>query len=142
MTNRCILDLKSSSIDELNNIMIRRFLGKLHTYISLDKTIDPRHQGDYEDFFNFQNPKGLPSHRLMLKENCPIILVRNLNPLEGLCNGTRFICRELGQHTISAEIVFICREFLFQKYPYKLLTIKRNPLHSKGLGFLFDLILH
>ncbi|XP_027174553.1 ATP-dependent DNA helicase RRM3-like [Coffea eugenioides] len=34
------------------------------------------------------------------------MLLRNLNPAEGLCNGTRLTCRDLGQHTISAEIVF------------------------------------
>nr|XP_027122232.1 uncharacterized protein LOC113739192 [Coffea arabica] len=106
LINRCILAPKNSSVDELNEIMIRRFPGSLHTYISSDKTVDQRHQGDYEDFLNSQNPKGLPPHKLLLKENCPLMLLRNLNPAEGLCNGTRLICRELGQHTISAEIVF------------------------------------
>ena len=106
MINRCILTPKNSSVDELNDILIKRFTGELHTFISSDKTVDQRHQGDYEDFLNSQNPKGLPPHRLMLKENYPIILIRNLNPVEGLCNGTRLICRELGRHTISAEIVF------------------------------------
>nr|XP_027072002.1 uncharacterized protein LOC113696819 [Coffea arabica] len=106
MINRCILTPKNSSVDELNDILIRRFPGELRTYISSDKIVDQRHQEDYEDFLNSQNPKGLPPHRLMLKENCPIILIRNLNPVEGLCNGTRLICRELGRHTISAEIVF------------------------------------
>ncbi|XP_071913897.1 uncharacterized protein [Coffea arabica] len=106
MICRCILTPKNSSVDELNDILIRRFPGKLYTYTSTDRTVDQRHQGDYEDFLNSQNPKGLPPHKLMLKENCPIILMRNLNPLEGLCNGTRLICRELGHHTISAEIVF------------------------------------
>nr|XP_027093828.1 uncharacterized protein LOC113714241 [Coffea arabica] len=106
LINRCILAPKNSSVDELNEIMIKRFPGSLQTYISSDKTVDQRHQGDYEDFLNSQDPKGLPPHRLLLKENCTLMLLRNLNPAEGLCNGTRLICRELGQHTISAEIVF------------------------------------
>ncbi|XP_027171705.1 ATP-dependent DNA helicase PIF1-like [Coffea eugenioides] len=106
MINRCILTPKNSSVDELNDIMITRFPGNLHVYVSSDKTVDQRHQGDYEDFLNSQNPKGLPPHKLLLKENCPLILLRNLNPVEGLCNGTRLICRELRQHTICAEIAF------------------------------------
>ncbi|XP_071905593.1 uncharacterized protein [Coffea arabica] len=106
LINRCILAPKNSSVDELNEIMIRRFPGSLQTYISSDKTVDQLHQSDYEDFLNSQNPKGLPPHKLLLKENCPLMLLRNLNPAEGLCNGTRLICRDLGQHTISAEIVF------------------------------------
>ncbi|XP_027095918.1 uncharacterized protein [Coffea arabica] len=78
----------------------------IDVYVSSDRTIDPRHQGDYEDFLNSQNPKGLPPHKLLLKENCPIILIRNLNPTEGLCNGTRLICIELRQNTICVEIAF------------------------------------
>ncbi|XP_027083735.2 uncharacterized protein [Coffea arabica] len=106
LINRCILAPKNSSVDELNEMMIRKFPGNLQTYISSDKTVDQRHQSDYEDFLNSQNPKGLPPHKLLLKKNCPIMLLRNLNPAEGLCNGTRLICRDLAQHTISAEIVF------------------------------------
>ncbi|KAI9244699.1 hypothetical protein BDA99DRAFT_448323, partial [Phascolomyces articulosus] len=33
---------------------------------------------------------GLPTHRLVLKENMPIMLIRNINQ-EGLCNGARLI---------------------------------------------------
>lgn len=35
----------------------------------------------------------------------PIILLRNLNPSEGLCNGTRLICRGLQSKVIDAEII-------------------------------------
>ncbi|XP_027157966.1 ATP-dependent DNA helicase PIF1-like [Coffea eugenioides] len=106
MINRCILAPKNSSVDELNELLINRFPGNLQVYISSDRTVEQRHQGDYEDFLNSQNPKGLPPHKLLLKENCPIMLLRNLNPNEGLCNGTRLICRELSSNIISAEIVF------------------------------------
>ena len=106
MINRCVLAPKNSSVDEINDMMIKRFPGNLHVYVSSDRTVDPRHQGDYQDFLNSQNPKGLPPHKLLLKENCPIMLIRNLNPTEGLCNGTRLICRELKQNTICAEIAF------------------------------------
>ncbi|XP_027102944.1 uncharacterized protein [Coffea arabica] len=106
MINRCVLAPKNTSVDEINDMLIRRFPRNLHVYVSSDRTVDPRHQGDYEDFLNSQNPKSLPPHKLLLKENCPIMLMRNLNPTEGLCNGTRLICRELRQNTICAEIAF------------------------------------
>jgi ATP-dependent DNA helicase PIF1 len=35
----------------------------------------------------------------------PIILLRNLNPSEGLCNGTRLIYRDLHSKVIDAEII-------------------------------------
>ncbi|XP_027071838.1 uncharacterized protein [Coffea arabica] len=73
--NRCILALKNSSVDELNDILIWRFPGKLYTYTSIDKTIDQRHQGDYEDFLNSQNPKGLPPHKM-----ANMLSIRNMVP--------------------------------------------------------------
>ncbi|XP_027071996.1 uncharacterized protein LOC113774154 [Coffea eugenioides] len=89
MRNKCILTAKNTSIDEVNDIMIRRFPGNLQTYISSNKTIDKRHQGNYEDLLNSQNRKGPPPHKLLLKKNCPIILMRNLYTIEGLCNGRK-----------------------------------------------------
>ena len=33
------------------------------------------------------------------------MLMRNLNPSLGLCNGTRLICKSLSNHLIEAEII-------------------------------------
>ncbi|XP_027122006.1 uncharacterized protein [Coffea arabica] len=73
--NRCILTPKNASVDDLNGVMINRFPGQLHVYTSSNRTLDQRHQSDYEDFLNSQNPKGLPPHKLLLKENCPLLYV-------------------------------------------------------------------
>ena len=40
----------------------------------------------------------------MLKLNCPVMLLRNINPAEGLCNGTRLICRHFERNVIDAEV--------------------------------------
>src|SRR2546425_12911296 len=47
----------------------------------------------------------LPPGELKLKIGVPIILLRNLNPSEGLCNGTRLIVRDLQSKVIDAEII-------------------------------------
>ena len=50
-------------------------------------------------------PNGLPPYVLKLKIGCPIILLRNLDPANGLCNGTRLVVRGFQRNTIDAEIV-------------------------------------
>jgi ATP-dependent DNA helicase PIF1 len=42
---------------------------------------------------------------LKLKIGCPIILLRNIDPANGLCNGTRLVVRGFQRNTIDAEIV-------------------------------------
>lgn len=46
----------------------------------------------------------MPDHKLSLKKNQPLILLRNLRPDQGLCNGTKLICRNLHRYYIEAEI--------------------------------------
>ena len=48
---------------------------------------------------------GVPEHCLVLKKCMPVILLRNLNPAEGLCNGVCLIVREV----ISKRLVCACR---------------------------------
>ncbi|KAL5555788.1 hypothetical protein UlMin_038024 [Ulmus minor] len=104
MVNRAILTPKNDYVDEINNILINQFPGNPITYYSFDETPDKNKQCFQEDFLNTLNPNGIPPHELVLKPNFPIILLRNLNPSEGLCNGTRLICKNFEPNMIDAEI--------------------------------------
>ena len=58
------------------------------------------------EVLNTFNGPGIPLHRLELKRNMPIMLMRNLRPEEGLCNGTRLLVQDvLGKTVILAKIV-------------------------------------
>nr|XP_040258797.1 uncharacterized protein LOC109744995 [Aegilops tauschii subsp. strangulata] len=57
------------------------------------------------EFLNGLTPNGLPPHALKLKLNCPVILLRNIDPANGLCNGTRLVVRGFERNAIDAEIV-------------------------------------
>uniref|UniRef100_A0A0A9D642 DNA helicase Pif1-like 2B domain-containing protein n=1 Tax=Arundo donax TaxID=35708 RepID=A0A0A9D642_ARUDO len=47
------------------------------------------------EFLNTIHVSGLPNHHLQLKVGVPIVLLRNLDPSKGLCNGTRLIVTQL-----------------------------------------------
>nr|GEX32834.1 DNA helicase [Tanacetum cinerariifolium] len=57
------------------------------------------------EYLNSLNFAGLPPHRLELKVGAPIILLRNLNLENGLCNGTRMIITQLLGKVIEAQII-------------------------------------
>jgi ATP-dependent DNA helicase PIF1 len=67
--------------------------------------VDDPHNYYPPDFLNTLTPTGLPPHLLKLKINCPIILIRNIDPANGLCNGTRLVVRGFQKNVIDAEIV-------------------------------------
>ncbi|KAG8363556.1 hypothetical protein BUALT_Bualt19G0034800 [Buddleja alternifolia] len=105
------------------------FLGKGLCFHSIDKTRDPSLQGQYEDFLDSITTGGLPPNVLTLKVGCPIILLRNINPVEGLCNGTRLICRGFGEKMIYAEIAI-------GQFKGKETFIPRIPLESSDTHIL------
>ena len=57
------------------------------------------------EFLNSLNINGFPRHCLELKEGMPIMLLRNINPALGMCNGTRLIITHLGEQVIEAKII-------------------------------------
>ncbi|GBL92124.1 hypothetical protein AVEN_91476-1 [Araneus ventricosus] len=50
----------------------------------------------------------MPPHALMLNKGVIVMLLRNLNPKQGLCNGTRLSITGLHENFISAKIVSEC----------------------------------
>jgi ATP-dependent DNA helicase PIF1 len=105
MSSRAILSTKNEHVDRLNAIMIERFPGEEKVYHSFDTVVDDPQNHFPIDFLNSITPNGLPPHELKLKINCPVILLRNLDPNNGLYNGTRLMVRALQDNAIDAEIV-------------------------------------
>ncbi|XP_059285678.1 uncharacterized protein LOC132039153 [Lycium ferocissimum] len=104
VTSRVILTTKNDFVDEINDTLIIQFSGDSRTYVAFDETTETHDQSQYEDFLHSLHPPGLPPYKLTLKKGCPVMLLWNLNPCEGLCNGKRLICRNFQKHVISATI--------------------------------------
>ncbi|GAA0175866.1 DNA helicase [Lithospermum erythrorhizon] len=121
MMQRVILCPKNEFVDDINSKLIKRIPGEEKEYISDDRAKSVIHQGDYIDYLNSLEPRGLPQHRLLLKKNSPVILLRNINPVEGLCNGTRLICKHLTPNVVGVVIAT-------GQYKGKLVWIPRIPL--------------
>ncbi|GAA0187454.1 hypothetical protein LIER_34742 [Lithospermum erythrorhizon] len=104
MMKRAILSPKNEFVDDNNSMLIDRMEGEPVIYTSNDRAKHIGDQGDYLDYLNSLEPRGLPQHRLILKPNCHVILLRNINLVEGLCNGTRLICKSLRPNVVGAII--------------------------------------
>lgn len=61
-----------------------------------------------ETVYHSITPSGMPPHELRLKKGCLVILLRNLNVTEGLCNGTR-----LRVDNMSERVCLGCVAFFF-----------------------------
>ena len=76
-------------------------------------------------------PNGLPPHNLELKINYPIMLLRNLDPSNGLCNETRMVYRSFCKNVIHIEIII-------GQHVGKQVFLPRIPLsRTKKEGYLF-----
>ncbi|KAG2598851.1 hypothetical protein PVAP13_5KG402021 [Panicum virgatum] len=105
ITSRAILSTRNDWVDRINMKMIGSFQGGEVEYHSFDSAVDDPHNYYPSEFLNTLTPNGLPPHVLKLKVGCPIILLRNIDPANGLCNGTRLVVRGFQRNTIDAEIV-------------------------------------
>ena len=57
------------------------------------------------------NSSRLPLALLCLKVGCPVILLRNLDPGEGLCNGTRMVVLNVRKKILQYRIISKNRRF-------------------------------
>jgi ATP-dependent DNA helicase PIF1 len=164
LINRAILCPLNKSADLINMEVLNKLPTEEKHYYSSDSPRNDNQAFLYPtDFLNEYNCSGFPPHHLILKENAIVILLRNLNPSEGLCNGTRLIVKKFRPHVIEAEIVsnkncgarvFIPRislysneddtalQFIRKQFPIKLafgLSINKSQGQTiKKVGLLVD----
>ncbi|MCO5547310.1 hypothetical protein L7F22_000758 [Adiantum nelumboides] len=107
--DRAILAPRNSDVDIVNAKTLCAMSGDIVEYFSVDSIIEDSMQQSLlysVEFLNGLNlGGGFPVHYLQLKLNAPIILLRNLDPSRGLCNGTRLVCKAFHQRVLEAKIV-------------------------------------
>ena len=87
---RSILAPTNREVDAINDMMEAQVPGSSLQLTSADQL------EDYQDFIRYNIeylntlcPNGFPRHRLHLKSGIPLMILRNISPKEGLCNGTK-----------------------------------------------------
>ncbi|XP_056685501.1 uncharacterized protein [Spinacia oleracea] len=111
LQQRAILAPKNETVDKINGYILQMIPGEEITYKSADR-ICPATTGGRNvqslyptEFLNSLQFPGVPNHEIQLKVGCPVILLRNINQREGLCNGTRLIVTRLNHRIIEAQVV-------------------------------------
>jgi hypothetical protein len=134
-TSTALLAAKNVYVDKLNLICLKIFPGIYHTMESADEVDKDSDEATLYpvEFINSLEPSGMPPHKLILKIGAPVMLLRNLDPKNGLCNGTRLIVKSIGRYIIKAEILTGSRKGEIAMIP----RIKLTPSDT-ALPFSFD----
>ncbi|KAF1870925.1 hypothetical protein Lal_00030237 [Lupinus albus] len=100
LQSRAILPSTIEIVDQINDYVLSK--------IPLDMS-----NANESETFNILTPEflkslsifGLPNHKIKLKVGIPIMLLRNLDQSEGLCNGTRLVVTKMTNHVLAAKIM-------------------------------------
>ena len=133
MDGRAILAPTNQQVDQLNDLITDGFPGKPVVLTSSDEVVNPDDFQRYNsEYLNSLSPTGLPNHRLFIKQGMPLMLMRNLNPKMGLCNGTRLIFQKIHRnHLLECKIVG-------GEYRNRVVLIPRITLRPKDREYPFE----
>ncbi|XP_050878450.1 uncharacterized protein LOC127082252 [Lathyrus oleraceus] len=111
LQSRAILAGTIETVDIINQYVLGFIPGEEKEYLSSDSvdTFDGEGNEAFDvltpEFLNTLTTSSLPNHKIKLKIGTPIMLLRNIDQPEGLCNGTRLIVTRLANHVIEAKII-------------------------------------
>ena len=130
LEGRAILAPTNKEVDALNNMMKDWLAGEAIKLSSADTVENSQDSFRFNtEYLNTLQPNGFPQHILNLKTGMPLMLIRNINPRQGLCNGTRIIFDKCIDNKLlqcriveSGRVVLIPRITLIPKaneYPFQ-----------------------
>ena len=130
LEGRTIMAPTNKEVDAINEMMKNWLPGAGIKLNSADTLENPQDTYRFNtEYLNTLQPNGFPHQMLNLKPGMPLMLLRNINPRQGLCNGTRLIfgscvnnklllCRilETGREVLIPRITFIPKP---NEYPFQ-----------------------
>ncbi|XP_061363930.1 uncharacterized protein LOC133307434 [Gastrolobium bilobum] len=95
----------------INELLMSLIPGEEKTYFSLDNVLKQDNNSQIEDdefspeILNTFSCSGIPDHKLILKVNVLVMLLRNIDQSRGLCNGTRLLISRLGNRVVEGTVL-------------------------------------
>ncbi|CAI0455118.1 unnamed protein product [Linum tenue] len=111
LKNRAIVTPTNETVSAINSAVLSRIPEETKVYYSIDSLCtESTDSSDLDslypiEFLNSLSFNGLPEHELTLKLYAPIMLLRNIDPPAGLCNGTRLMVTHLGNNVVKGLIL-------------------------------------
>ena len=133
--DRAILSVLNEDCLDANHRVLDLFPGAASVLKSADSVDDATDQDRCKfpvEFLNTLTLSSLPDHELRLKVNSVVILLRNIAPLHGLCNGTRLLLNHIGHRVLRCTI-------LTGDFAGKPVMLPRITLSPSGTTFPFRL---
>jgi len=112
-----ILCSRNDEVHVINEAILQQFNPVPGAEIYMLRSVDSvsEEDGMYHaysvEFLQQLNAGGLPPALLRLKVGYPVILLRNLDPGEGLCNGTRMVVLNVRRKVLQCRIISKDRRF-------------------------------
>ena len=114
---RVILTWRNDQVAEFNGYLIDQMAGQLQTSLAADTSDINQNEEQHDElpveYLHSLSLSGLPPAQLQLKLGAPVILLRNLDPKQGLYNDTRLTLTRLGQRCLKGQI--LTRSFAAQR---------------------------
>ncbi|KAF1871125.1 hypothetical protein Lal_00020859, partial [Lupinus albus] len=111
LQSRAILASTIEIVDQINDYVLSIITSEEKEYISSDE-VDTCDVNDIEtisilipEILNTLSTFSFPNHKIKLKVGTPIILLRNLDQADRLCNGTRLMVTRMAKHVLEAKIM-------------------------------------
>jgi hypothetical protein len=105
--DRTILTTTNDCVDEINTHLLNMFPGEETTLLGFDSVAEDGHgHNDYPvEYLNSMAVAGLPLAHLKLKKGCPLMLLRNMDQVNGLCNGTQMVLLDIKSRVLQCRIL-------------------------------------
>ena len=97
-------------VDAINDRILDKFPGELKVFQSVDKAIIEEGADQIEahystEYLNSINASVIHLSELKLKIGCPIMILCNLDPANGLCNGAQAILTRFSTHVLEVWLI-------------------------------------